>query len=458
MAIKDVEQLIARVWNPDVRPVVVEAWGCYGTGAYRACIALAWAAVSADLIAKLTRLADEGEGEAIPVAKKIESAREVGIAPVGIKLMQEVERDLLSEAVKVELLDEISARDLNRLREDRHLCVHPSLGGFGEAYSPSAEYARAHLTAALDGSLIHPPSQGRIAIDRFQSFINDERFVADSDHISQSFYQRVRPAVRRRIIELAAKHSLLELATSQDPPGDQVIANRMFLCLSVFATQDRAAVRDSIVKIVDRIGNLNGDTLLRVLSRAGELDALWDAMRDSEIGRIRQLIADTQLPPGSYPWEEISPLQADLFSLVGVPLARTTLPELVGRFAATSSTARATIMARRIDPYFVPFIPELLESASSFRTAESVTQEVVIPYGPLIDTETLDSILQKWSSNDQCRKANMMLSNAVELYTATSHLRDRDGAIWESFIERVRVVEPEGSYHRYDLLESALRT
>lgn len=57
----DLEQQVLRVWNPDVRPLVVEAHRCYMSGAARASIALTWVAVCADLIEKFSRLAEDGE-------------------------------------------------------------------------------------------------------------------------------------------------------------------------------------------------------------------------------------------------------------------------------------------------------------------------------------------------------------------------------------------------------------
>lgn len=55
----DLETLVAQVWSPDVRPLAEEAWRCKNAGAIRASIAATWSAVSADIIVKLVRLADE---------------------------------------------------------------------------------------------------------------------------------------------------------------------------------------------------------------------------------------------------------------------------------------------------------------------------------------------------------------------------------------------------------------
>jgi hypothetical protein len=71
----DLEEQVGRVWDPDVRPLVLEAWRCYGAGAQRAAITLTWVAVCADLTAKIFHLADDGDGAAAKARAQIEAAQ-----------------------------------------------------------------------------------------------------------------------------------------------------------------------------------------------------------------------------------------------------------------------------------------------------------------------------------------------------------------------------------------------
>lgn len=59
------------MWNPDIRPLVDEAWRSYNAGAYRAAIAATWTAVVVDLIDKIAGLAEAGDGEAIRFTEKV---------------------------------------------------------------------------------------------------------------------------------------------------------------------------------------------------------------------------------------------------------------------------------------------------------------------------------------------------------------------------------------------------
>ncbi|MFH9016636.1 hypothetical protein ACH4C6_35790 [Streptomyces sp. NPDC017943] len=47
----DLEERVNRVFNPDLRPLVSEAYRCYVSGSARGAIVLTWTAVCADLIA-----------------------------------------------------------------------------------------------------------------------------------------------------------------------------------------------------------------------------------------------------------------------------------------------------------------------------------------------------------------------------------------------------------------------
>ncbi|WP_055495898.1 hypothetical protein [Streptomyces sp. TP-A0356] len=99
------EERVAACWSPEVRPLIAEAHRCYATGSARAAIVLTWTAVCADVIEKLRRLADDGEGQAKQVIEKVEKAQGKTTA-AAIKTMQEVETGLLLDtALAVELID-----------------------------------------------------------------------------------------------------------------------------------------------------------------------------------------------------------------------------------------------------------------------------------------------------------------------------------------------------------------
>jgi hypothetical protein len=195
-----------------------------------------------------------------------------------IVTMQGVEASILDTAVTLELIDATQKVQLERLREDRNLCAHPSLRPLGELFAPPLEYARAHLVVALDAVLIHPASQGRKVVEAFAKHILDPGFVGDPLHIAHAFFRQVRPTARRKVVEFAARHAMLEPPLPEQPtvaPAD--VADRMAQCLRIFAAEDRTLVAEMIEKFAERWSTLQVEVQRRTFVRLGDLDAFWSA-------------------------------------------------------------------------------------------------------------------------------------------------------------------------------------
>jgi len=449
----DLEGQIHRIWNPDVRPLMEEALRCYNAGAIRAGIGQTWIAVVADLTEKIVRLADEGEGEATTFRTELETAQTAGLAAEGVATMQGIERSILDTATKLELIDTIAARELERLRQDRHLCVHPSLRRLGETYQPLTESARAHMAIALDSLLVHPPTQGRKVIDDFKAHVSEPLFSASPDHLLATFFTRVRPASRRKIVDLAAKHALAELPS---PPGVSpvLLADRMAVCLRAFATSDHTMVAAALAKSMDRLRRAEGQQQLRAAARLAELDAFWDVLDAPLTAQLNELVARLVPASGDH---ALTAESAEALSMVRVAQARVVLPRLEPAFTALLVKNRAQVMARHLAPYFTSYVPGLLAEAFGWREAEAITATAVVPYGPLLSADLLQQALMAWAADRDCRTAGEMPKLAVELYHVTAHLRVVEQEVWTTFLQQVRAREPESSQYRYTDLEDEMR-
>ena len=98
--------------------------------------------------------------------------------------------------------------------------------------------------------------------------------------MQQTFYDRVRPAARRRIFDVATKHAILELDPGEPGLSAEVAAARFAECLEVLARRDRQLARDSLGKVMDRAPHLDQATLGRAVARCGHLDLLWDVLTE----------------------------------------------------------------------------------------------------------------------------------------------------------------------------------
>lgn len=87
--------------------------------------------MTTDIIGKLIELADGDDGKAKLFSAKVIAAQSKGISTDGVKQMQQIENELLDTAVEFELIDSVGKRELERIREDRNLCVHPRCGHSG---------------------------------------------------------------------------------------------------------------------------------------------------------------------------------------------------------------------------------------------------------------------------------------------------------------------------------------
>jgi hypothetical protein len=442
---RDLEERISRVWNPDVQPLVAEAYRSYTTGASRACILLTWGAVCADLVEKVSRLAEDGENEAVAVAQKIEQAR-TQTGAQAVKSLQDVERTLLDTAEKLELLDFVEKRELERLREDRHLCAHPSLRPHGELFAPTSEYARAHLASALDGLLTHPPVQGRQVLQRFRDYVAEPGFAASPDYLTHAFFDRVKPTARKRLVDLAAKHAVLELESPELLDAAD-LADRMARCLHAFANRDRTLVRDGVAKAVERLSGQPADTQVRAVARLGDLDVFWGALDEPTLAHVSSRIQglaslDRQLTED----------ERRVLSLVAVDDISKALPALRATFDGLEEFEVSKVIECRPAAFFTPFLEGMLKEAKGFRHAEGITQRAILPSAPYLTLGQLKKILDEWAANNQCREAGDMVQHAVTLYHATAHLRPDDHDAWSAFVAKVQEHEPPPAYYSYEKL------
>jgi hypothetical protein len=104
----------------------MEAVAAYQGGIYRAAIISTWIAVSYDVIAKVRELAAGGDANATQMISELDTA----IAGRNVQQLQRIESGLLARARDdFEFLSAHEFTDLERLREDRHLCAHPAFVG-----------------------------------------------------------------------------------------------------------------------------------------------------------------------------------------------------------------------------------------------------------------------------------------------------------------------------------------
>ncbi|MDG9709614.1 hypothetical protein [Streptomyces sp. DH10] len=447
---QSLEERIARVWHQEVRPLVDDAFRCHSTGTPRAAIVATWTAVCTDIIHKLYQLAEDGDGKAAEIVAKLNEARGK-LDGAAIKIVEDVEKKLLEDALDLELIDGIEHRQLLRLKEDRNLCAHPSLRSLGDVFAPTGDYARAHLVAALDALLVHPPTQGRKAFDRYIAHVDDPSFVGHADYLVQMFAQRVKSSAWKQIVAIAAKHAMLELPvpeTSSIPAS--MAADRHALCLIAFAQHDRDAVREAVTKTMAKFNELPIDRQLKGLARLGEFDVFTDALDPTVCQQIGTYVDQVQYPPAGTKARRV----IDVIALAGSDAIRARIPALASKFAEFEPYQQANVIAAKPSAYFTDVVAEILAAAGSYRDAEHFAESVVIPLAGFIQPEQLEGILTAWAENLDCRAASKMPEIAALFWTRAPQLHGLAG--WTKFVKRVRELA-ETDWYQYDELAAHIR-
>ncbi|WP_393077355.1 hypothetical protein [Streptomyces sp. LN704] len=435
----DLEEQISRVANADVRPLVREAHRCYTAGAARAAIVLTWTALCADLIDKIGTLHQSGEAEAAELTGKV-GAAQGKLDRASVIAMQGVESTVLDTAVALELIDATQKLQLERLREDRNLCAHPSLRPLGEPFNPPLEYARAHLIVALDAVLVHPASQGRKVLAAFAEHILDPGFIGDPLHIAHAFFRQVRPAARRKVVEFAARHAMLEPELPDHPsvaPTD--VADRMAQCLRIFAAEDRTLVAELMGKFAERWAKLPVEVQRRTLQRLGDLDAFWAGLDDAVRSHLDAMVREIgERHRGLESWQEpqLEPVEAEVLALVAVTEVRMTLPSLEPALAGLRSRRRAEVIAQRPGPYFGDQVAIVLTEVDSFDLGELSARIAVLPNAPHLTLDQLRAALGAWASNSQCWGRGV-IEHVVRFYHATAHLGVARNQVWREFLDKL---------------------
>lgn len=216
----DVEALILECRTKRAETYIQEAVNCYKSGAYRSCVVATWVAVTYDLIDKLRDLSLHGNSEAKQEIDKFEDI----VASGAVSRSQKFENSLLDKARdKFELLASIEYKDLNRLREDRHRCAHPSVLPGGVIYQPTPEVARSHMRNAVGHLLSREPVQGKEAQERIMRDIRSEYFPSEHNEairrLKATPLANARESLVNSVVDLILKEALLD--TFLDQHNDQ---------------------------------------------------------------------------------------------------------------------------------------------------------------------------------------------------------------------------------------------
>jgi hypothetical protein len=175
--LSNLDELLQKVRNTHSKNYLNEAIASYRIGAYRAALITTWIAVCVDIIEKIKELSLSDD----PKAKEIEE-RLRNINANDPAAMLSFERDILDMACDdLQLISMIEKSHLERLKNDRNICAHPTFSEDGNQFTPLAELALSYIVQASNYLLIHAPVKGKVVIQRLYELINEPSFPEDPE-------------------------------------------------------------------------------------------------------------------------------------------------------------------------------------------------------------------------------------------------------------------------------------
>ena len=191
--IRDMELLLNKVCDNEIKSYLHEALNCYSVGAYRACVIISVIAGIHDLHKKLKDLA--------PSHKEI-SDLENDVSQEKNKL-KPYEKHLIEgcSTIEIDLLNPSESKDLLRCLDIRNSCAHPS------DYVCTAECSRYVFSTIIDILASKPALLGNQCIGLIYDKINSDTFFHsyDKNEIKSQVENLLKSCNSRMIIPLAKK-------------------------------------------------------------------------------------------------------------------------------------------------------------------------------------------------------------------------------------------------------------
>lgn len=380
----DLDELILNCRNSRAKALIHEAVASYRAGAFRASIVATWVAVCFDFIDKLHELSLAGDNEAENQCARLETIRATG----DVRSALQVESELLTIARdKFEWLSPVEFTDLERLKEDRNRCAHPSLVAEEQAYSPSAELARLHLFNAVTSVLKHPPAQGKYALQRLVREVSSEYFPVKPEEAKASLeagpLKKARESLVRNFIVVLLKKYLIESSITKDRKSKARIVAALKATQTMHPQQFDAALRSKLSDIARTIED--SDIYALVLLIKAIPDA-WHHLHNDVTQKMNTYVQ--YLPSNTF--DRID-------TILEIPQLRTSAEERIKRATAVELCDNLYF---ELDPIIADRFVDIYIRAQSFDVANFVAREM-ISYASDFSAAQIKKLISRVSENDQ---------------------------------------------------------
>jgi hypothetical protein len=442
LQLSDLDELSQKVRNSYSRNYFNEAIISYRAGAYRAAIISTWIAVCIDIIEKIKELNLSNDPTVQPIENRLKNIHQNDIAG-----MLAFEKDVLDIACdQLQLISIIEKSHLERLKDDRNVCAHPTFSHDGSQFFPLPELTRAYIVQAANYLLIHAPVKGRVVINHIFDLVKEESFPEDEEKAfavlsSDSYLGRIRDSSVRNLIIIFLKRLFRD--------EERIDINLLYKISSalgaIYRLYPEIYVEVLSTKFNQMLAEAKDKQLKRIFPFLIKRSDSWGKIENAVKIRIAEILlamnADDLV---SYQVSKLSSLNPDINFILQDRIEQLEYPDkikLVGAIPIVTLKKHA--------------ITIFVESGS-FNTAYSNGMNIIVPYVEYLDDDDIkamfDGIFKNstWSIN-QILNAGGIDEVFCHLYKGTKNNIGRHGLVWKEFYEKAH-----SESHNYEGLKQLL--
>lgn len=292
LQLSDLDELLQSVRNRYAKEYLKEAIIAYRAGAYRASVISTWISICVDIIQKIKELSIEEDA----AAKQLEATLNA-IQPTDIRGMLDFENDLLRIANEdLGIISLIEKVHLERIKEDRNICAHPTFSVDGSQFVPPPELARSYIVQAANYLLVTPPLKGKVVVKRIFELITSGSFPSDQEKAfqvlnSEQYLGRVKDSAIRNIVIILFKR----LFKDEDKMSFELltqITSALAAINRINSEVFKMVGSDNLVKL---LADSSDNTLKRLIPALERMPEIWRYVEEAIQHRLEQIIVNMEV-------------------------------------------------------------------------------------------------------------------------------------------------------------------
>jgi hypothetical protein len=412
----DLDVLLTRIRNPRSKVYFLDAVKAYKAGALRGALTSAWVAIVYDLIAKYRALSALGDAAATAFLLSWDNATTAG----DVSRLLTLERTIIEDAtVNTQVVNRIARTQLDRLREDRHLCAHPAFSAEADLFEPSAELVRLHLVNSVDLVLSQEPLQGRAISELFDVDVQSLGFptIHDRivDYVEQRYLSRVRAQNVRNFGTVLAKSLLKGVPATWESHQQKIIS-------SLIAIRERTPdawpeLSGAIVLLID---NLSPADRPRAIAFLASFHDFWPRLQHPTQTALQATVDNARNAPV---------LDQRVLSGVSFPMFSEPLVALIANMSREQLLESVVYLPRA---QLWPRVLSEYRGSAGWRRSELNFRELIQPFANNLSGQQIGQVLdavidnyQNWNAGDTSVLLAALLRDISIDNLPPSEVRDR---------------------------------